>query len=40
MINDLISDGLTRIRNAAMRRLDTVNIYCYHATELFIIISE
>ncbi len=26
MINDLISDGLTRIRNAAMRRLDTAKL--------------
>lgn len=26
MINDLISDGLTRIRNAAMRRLDTTKL--------------
>ena len=26
MINDLISDGLTRIRNAAMRRLDTTQL--------------
>lgn len=26
MINDLISDGLTRIRNAAMRRLDTTRL--------------
>ena len=26
MINDLISDGLTRIRNAAMRRLETTQL--------------
>ncbi|ANE31817.1 30S ribosomal protein S8 [Campylobacter hyointestinalis] len=26
MINDLISDGLTRIRNASMRRLDTTKL--------------
>jgi ribosomal protein S8 len=26
MLNDLISDGLTRIRNAAMRRLDTTKL--------------
>lgn len=26
MINDLISDGLTRIRNAALRRLDTTKL--------------
>ena len=26
MINDLISDGLTRIRNATMRRLDTTKL--------------
>lgn len=26
MLNDLISDGLTRIRNAAMRRLDTTRL--------------
>ena len=26
MITDLISDGLTRIRNAAMRRLDTTKL--------------
>lgn len=26
MINDLISDGLTRIRNASMRRLDTAKL--------------
>ncbi len=26
MINDLISDGLTRIRNAGMRRLDTTKL--------------
>ena len=26
MINDLISDGLTHIRNAAMRRLDTTKL--------------
>lgn len=26
MINDLISDGLTRIRNAAMRRLDAAKL--------------
>ena len=26
MINDLISDGLTRIRNAAMRRLDSTKL--------------
>ena len=26
MLNDLISDGLTRIRNAAMRRLETTKL--------------
>ena len=26
MINDLISDSLTRIRNAAMRRLDSTTL--------------
>lgn len=26
MMNDLISDGLTRIRNAAMRKLDTAKL--------------
>ena len=26
MLNDLISDGLTRIRNASMRRLDTTKL--------------
>ncbi len=26
MINDLISDGLTRIRNAALRKLDTAKL--------------
>lgn len=26
MLNDLISDGLTRIRNAAMRRLETAKL--------------
>jgi len=26
MVNDLISDGLTRIRNAAMRRMDTTEL--------------
>lgn len=26
MLNDLISDGLTRIRNAAMRRLETAQL--------------
>ena len=27
MLNDLISDGLTRIRNAAMRRLETTKLH-------------
>lgn len=26
MLNDLISDGLTRIRNASMRRLETAKL--------------
>jgi len=26
MVNDLISDGLTRIRNASMRRMDTTEL--------------
>ena len=27
MVNDIIADSLTRIRNASMRRLDTTNLY-------------
>ena len=33
MINDLISDGLTRIRNAAMRRLDTTKLFHSNVVE-------
>ena len=27
MVNDIIADSLTRIRNASMRRLDTTTLY-------------
>ena len=33
MVNDLISDGLTRIRNAAMRRLDTAKLFHSNVVE-------
>ncbi|MDR0407558.1 MAG: 30S ribosomal protein S8 [Campylobacteraceae bacterium] len=33
MINDLIADGLTRIRNASMRKLDTTQVLHTKAVE-------
>jgi small subunit ribosomal protein S8 len=33
MINDLIADGLTRIRNASMRKLDTTKVLHTKAVE-------
>ncbi|MSN96200.1 30S ribosomal protein S8 [Campylobacter sp. FMV-PI01] len=33
MLNDLLSDGLTRIRNASLRRLDTARLLHSNAVE-------
>ncbi|CZE46096.1 30S ribosomal protein S8 [Campylobacter geochelonis] len=38
MINDLISDGLTRIRNAAMRRIDTTKLLHSNVVEATLVI--
>jgi len=40
MVNDLISDGLTRIRNAAMRRMDTAELMYSKTVEAVLAILQ
>jgi len=40
MVNDLISDGLTRIRNAGMRRLDTTELLYSKTVEAVVTILK